>query len=886
MVERIGPYQVEGEIGRGGMGVVYRATDPRLKRAVAIKALPADLAGDPDRLARFETEARTLASLNHPNVAGIHGLEEAAGQRYLILELVEGETLADLLSPGRLPLDQVLSIAEQMASGLQAAHEAGIVHRDLKPANVKVTPRDEVKVLDFGLAKSAEGSLASGNPPDSPTMSAIAGHSPTLPGMIMGTVGYMSPEQARGKPVDKRSDVFSFGCVLYEMLAGNAPFGGETVTDSLGAVLLKDPDWSKLPDGLPARLRLLLERCLAKDVHRRLHDIADARIEIEDLRTGHGDPDDPRPAEAARSRPWLVAAAFVAGLALAAGAMWFALRPEPVSASVRRFELSGMNMPIDAFQGLALSPDGSKLIVRARDETGDEQLKVRSFDTFELQPLANSQGGWLPFFSPDGQKVGFFSAGDIRIVNLQGGLARTLTQVDGFSGGVWMEDGTIVWAGLENDVLFRMPVEGGPLETIELEGVEPGTILTSPSLLPGGRALLCGVRRKGLFDVAAFDLEERRLHIVAENGFTPTWAPTGHVVYQQGVGSSLVALPFDPERLASTGAAFPVLGDLGARVSFQVRMFSIANDGTLAFIPATQRPDHASLVWLDEDGRETPIAEIDRVADTPRISHDGTRIAFRAPAPSCDIWVHDLQRGATTRVTREGDNHGVAWWPDDRRLAFAREHADTLWSVFATSSDGAGAPERLADAMLTRGWVLSISHDARHILVSDRTSGTNANIQLVSLEDGGVRKLLDSRWDEQGAVFSPDGEVIAYSSGESGRSEVYVQPFPGLDSRTQVSTDGGSEPVWSRDGRRLFFRRGRTLLVSDVQTSPVFSASRPVKLLEADLAASASGLASYDVAPDGKRFAIFRSAVGGSQVEVKVILNWFEELKAIEAAGS
>jgi serine/threonine-protein kinase len=885
MFQRIGPYQVEGEIGRGGMGVVYRATDPRLGRAVAIKTLPAELATDAGRLARFETEARTLASLNHPNVAGIHGLEEQDGQRFLVLELVEGDTLAELLSRGRLPLDQTLAIAQHMASGLQAAHEAGIVHRDLKPANVKVTPRDEVKVLDFGLAKGVHGGASLETSGDSPTMSAVAGHSPTLPGMIMGTAGYMSPEQARGKPVDKRSDIFAFGCVLYEMLTGNGPFGGETVTDSLGAVLHREPDWSSLPDGLPPRLRLLLERCLSKNADRRLHDIADARIEIEDLRAGRGEQETVSPTQVLKPRPWLAVIAFVAGVALTAVAMALLLRPEPPSSEIRRFELSGMGMPIDAFQGLALSPDGSKLVIRARDENGEEHLQLRSFDTFELQQVADSQNGWLPFFSPDGQKVGFFTGGEIRVVGLQAGIGRDLIESDGFSGAVWMEDDSIVWSGLDNEVLFRIPAGGGALETIELEGVASGMILISPSWLPGERALLCGVRRDGRFDAAVCDLENAKLHIIAENAYTPTWAASGHVVFQQGTDGPLMALPFDPGRLTATGPAFPVLDDIGSRVSFQVRMFTIGRDGTLAFIPTAQQPDHATLVWLEQDGSETPITSVDRVADTPRISHDGSRIAFRTPAPNCDIWVHDVERGTTTRVTRERDNHGIAWWPDDRWLAFAREQPDASWGVYGASADGAGAAMPLTDTTLSRGWVLSVSPDARHLTMTSHDRGTNGDIKVVSIDDGQVEDLLVSRWDEQAATFSPDGKMIAYCSNESGRREIYVQPFPEMDSRTQVSIDGGYEPVWSRDGKQLFFRKGNSIYVSDVQTAPVFSAKRPSRLVDAGIAVSPAGQPAYDVSPDGKRFAVFRSPVGANQVEVKVVLNWFEEIEAIEASA-
>jgi len=869
MRDSVGPYRIEGEIGRGGMGVVYRATDPRLGRVVAIKALP-----------------RTLAALNHPNVAGIHGVEEADGQRFLVLEFVEGETLAEVLARGALPLDQALDVAVQIASGLEAAHEAGIVHRDLKPGNVKVTPQERVKVLDFGLAKAMETAPPTSGAADSPTMTAAARPSPTLPGMIMGTAGYMSPEQARGKAVDKRSDVFSFGCVLYEMIAGVGSFAGETVADSLGAVLHREPDWSKLPAGTPPRLRVLLERCLAKDRARRLHDIADARIEIEDLRAGRGEPGPAAVPGVTRSRRWAVVGAFLAGAVLAAGATWQAFRPEPAPRPVRRFELSGMGMPMDAFQGIALSPDGTKLIVRGRDDDGTERLLVRSFDTFALEPLPGSEYGWLPFFSPDGQHVAFHVGGLLKEVPLHGGLPRTIaTMVDGFSGGTWLPDGTIVFAGLATRGLYRVSADRTRVDTMELRGLAPDAHVISPERLPGGKALLCGVRNGDRFDIAAFDLADRELHIVAENGFSATWSNSGHVVFQQGVGGALMAVPFDPERLAVTGPPFPVLTDLAARGSMQVRMFSIADDGTLAFVPTAQRPDRSTLAWLEPDGREVPIAEIDRLADMPRLSHDGTRIAFRAPAPDCDVWVHDLRRGTTTRITREGDNHGVMWWPDDRRIAFTRPERGARWGVLSAAADGAGTVERLSEPVLDRGWGCAVSPDGAAVLVAESVDGTNSNVALVSVADGSVRPLLNSRFDEEGASFSPDGRYLVYASDESGRSEVYVQPFPALDARTQVSSDGGSEPVWSRDGTKIFFRRGRALLSADVRTSPAFSADRPVRLLEADFGAGVGGVPGYDVSADGKRFAVFRSQVGEGQVEVKVVLNWFEELKRLEAEG-
>ena len=777
---RLGPYQILSPLGAGGMGEVYRALDSRLGREVAIKVLPEGFAEDEERIARFEREARTLASVNHPNVATLHGFELDGDVRFLVMELVEGEDLAARLKRGPIAVDDALPLFIEIAEGLEAAHAEGVVHRDLKPANVKIGQNGRAKVLDFGLAKAMEQHVSAGDLSQSPTLTVNA----TRAGVLMGTAAYMSPEQARGKPLDKRTDIFSFGCVLFEALTGRGPFQDDTVTDTLSAVLNREPDWSLLPANTPLRLRLLLERCLAKDRRQRLHDIADARIELQEIAEGA---DESGPAErtaVVRRSPWPVVAAFVAGLALAGLPIWLVLgRSEPERQPVRRYALSGLGMPIDAFQSVLLSPDGSRLVVRTREDDGVERLVVHSFETSARDAIEGSESGRLPFFSPDGESIAFFALGEIKSTRLDGGLARILATTDqGFSGGVWLADDSIYFTGAGSRSLFRLPA-GGEVEEIEVLGPEDAGVLASPSRLPRSDAFLLSVRRGDRFDVGVYSVPDRKLTVIAENGFTPTWVNTGHVVYQSGVDGPLVALPFDAQKLAPAGVSFPVLAEIGARVSYQVRMFTVAEDGTLAFMPEAQTPDSTTLIWMGRDGSETPITQIDRVVDLPRISHDGTRIAFRTPAPNCDIWVHDLDRGTTTRITQDGDNHGVAWSPDDRRIASARYDENGLWSVISASSDGAGPVEVVALADRPDAFVGPFSPDGRLIVTGSRTGGVSGGLRVVEVGDGSSRPLFESRFEEQGAVFSPDGRFVAYASNESGRNEVYVQPFPELDAR-------------------------------------------------------------------------------------------------------
>lgn len=572
---------------------------------------------------------------------------------------------------------------------------------------------------------------------------------------------------------------------------------------------------------------------------------------------------------------------------LVAAGWWIDRQGASAQTSVTRFALHNVGISIDAFQGLALSPDGRRLVYRAIGEDGRERLYVRSFDSLEVNPLPGSELGWLPFFSPDGERVGFFSQGGLKAVMLASGIARTIATVDrgGFSGATWLPDDSVIFANSSKQ-LGRVHASGGEVEYLEVLGLRESDFVVAPSALPGGDALLCGVSNGSTFDVAVFDLADRTLTVIAENGFTPTYSASGHVLYQQGQNGPLMAMPFDPKQRAATGAAFPVISDLGTRVSYQVRMFTIANDGTLAYIPNSTLLDKGALAWVDRQGSSSQIVEVDKMIDMPRISHDGRRVAFRAPAPNCDIWVHDLERGVTTRLTREGDNHGIAWSPDDKRLAFARLEVPFQWGVRSTAVDGAGNVDVLSPPTIPRGFVSSFSSDGDFILVGAGLD-TGGDVYLVTTKDQSVKPLLNSRFMERAAVFSPDGRYLAYVGDESGREEVYVQPFPALDAREQISTDGGAEPVWSRDGKELFFKSDRKMMVVDVVATSTFSAGRPRQLLETELSArGSSGLASYDVSPDGQRFVMVRERTGVEGAQLNVVLGWFKELGNMAPKGT
>lgn len=879
---RLGIYDIIAPLGAGGMGEVYRARDPKLNREVALKVVSDAFAGDSELLARFQREARTLAALNHPHIAQIYGFDDSSEVHALAMELVDGPTVADRISRGPLPPAEALTIATQIAEALQAAHHHGIIHRDLKPGNIKIRPDGTVKVLDFGLAKALDRTQPAWRG-GSPSNAIDAANSPTVlssgtqMGVLIGTAAYMAPEQARGRPVDQRADIWAFGCVLYEMLAGRPAFGGETLSETLASVLRDPVDWDALPASVAPAFRRVLKRCLERDPDRRFHDIADVRIELSE----------PYEADAAIAAPKHAATVarslglFAVGALVAGVVVWLTLRPQvPSNERVQRFALAGLSsLVIDPNQALTLSPDGRALVYRGRGADGVDRLFIRHLDALLPTSLAGTEGGRQPFFSPDGQWVGFFAGGFMKKVAVTGGAPQTIAAAAAPLGGFWMDDGSIVFVADVASGLLRIPSTGGKPETLLPINSEQKGPFTTPWGLPGGTAVLLSIRRDNRFDVAVFSLPDRKLHVLAEDAYSPVLASSGHVLFHQG--NSILALPFDSRRLAAAGPAFPVLSNISTRISFQTRLFAVSRDGTLAYVPAAPPGESVwRMVWVDRKGEASVVTNFDRPADTPRLSPDGSQVAFRTPATNCDVWVHDLARGTTTRLTHEGDNHGVVWMNDGTRVGTARERREGI-DIISVSPDGRGSIERVATFPPASNAVPS-SWSSGTLLVQRGGGPTGIDITAVSA-DRDPKPIVSSPFEDSGGIVSSDGRFVAYVSNESGRAEVYLQSLTGEHPRVQVSTTGGVEPVWARNGKELFLRHGRDLIAVTIETTPKFSIGRPHVLFSGDyafgpLAATISGLANYDVAPDGKRF-LMMTGTQWLEGQLVVVLNWFEDWK-------
>jgi hypothetical protein len=706
---RLGPYEIVSALGAGGMGEVYRARDTKLNRDVALKVISDTFALDPDRLARFRREAQVLASLNHPHIAAIHGFEDSGDTHALVLELVEGETLADQIARGAIPLDEALPIARQIAEALEAAHDQGIIHRDLKPANIKITPDGNVKVLDFGLAKLTEG----GGPgragelhlTQSPTITNPA--QMTGVGVILGTAAYMAPEQAKGQAADKRADVWAFGAVVFEMLTGQRLFTGETISDTLASVLKNEPNWGTLPEATPTAVRRLLRRCLEKDRKRRLDSAADAGLEIEEALTAPsatdraaGQPGAALRSAWARALPWAVVGALAAGLVvvLVLWAPWRAAAPPHVTRTA--IATSGPAvLTINGFNGdLALSPDGTHVVYVGNNGT---QLFVRALDA--LEPVAIATGGAVqgPFVSPDGQGVGFFDGTTLRKVAITGGPPITLTSVNGLpTGATWALDDTIIFATTSVATgLQRVSAAGGTPEVLTRPDHAHGEgSHLWPEILPGGRALLFTITSQtgGLetAQVAVRDLRTGTQKVLLRGGSHGHYVASGHLVYV--AAGTLRAIPFDLARLVTQGTAVPVLPRL-ATTSFGAGDFAVAADGTLVYVdaPGSLAPNARTLVWVDRMGKEESVAAPPRAYQHPRLSPDGTRVALSSIDQENDLWIWDLGRATLTRMTFDaGLDQFPVWTPDGRRIVFSSARSGQL-NLWWQAADGTGAAERL-----------------------------------------------------------------------------------------------------------------------------------------------------------------------------------------------
>jgi Tol biopolymer transport system component len=833
---RLGPYEIVSLLGQGGMGEVYLARDTRLGRDVAIKALPDAFAHDPERLARFEREARLLASLKHPNIAAIYGLEEADGQRYLVLEYVAGATLAERLAAGPLPLDEALDVCTQIAAGVEAAHESGVVHRDLKPANVKLTPAGEVKVLDFGLAKSGTASTSDSglNLSHSPT---VAVQAATSAGVILGTAAYMSPEQARGRPVDRRTDIWSFGCVLYECLTGRPLHSGETVSDLIARILEREPDWKALPPATPARLRELIARCLRKDARERLRDIGDARIELAEIRARGADAPAPVATAAAPARPgreWLLGAiAAIAVLAAVAAviAPRFTPHPAPLHARFLIEPPRGNNLILYG-SAAAISPDGATIALIAGDSTGTSRIWLRPLDATTARPIGGTDNAIIVFWSPDSRTLAFFADGKLHTIPAEGGTRRTLADAPDPRGGSWGVKGQIVFAPIASGPLMSVPGEGGDVTTIARpDSARHEVALRFPVMLPDGEHYLCVAlprREGGEHDVLLGSLHDAGRKQLFRAFGTPAYAGPGALLYSHR--GQLMRQACDIHgRLSGK----PVrLGDApSSRGHDGMPVVSASLNGVLLSVTPYA---NTRLTWVDRGGRMLGVVPLPpaRYAGF-ELSPDGRRAVVERGTDdiSTDLVMVDLERGLVSRFVSGSELAAVGqplWSPDGSQVLFGSFQNGTkdLWTKRA---DGAGDAQPFYRSDVLFKNIYSWSPDGRLVAFEQPDARTGWDVWALPV-DGDRKPIPIARTpiNEDGGWISPDGRWIAIYTDETGRSEVYVMPFPGGGPRYQVSTNGASACAWRSDGRELMIvGLDGSILVADVDPGPPFHTSKP-----------------------------------------------------------
>jgi len=877
---RHGVYQIGELLGKGGMGEVYRARDTKLDRDVAVKVLPESFARDPDLLARFEREAKTLASLNHPNIAHLYGLEESGGVLAIIMEFVPGPTLGERIRQGPVGMEEVIAIARQISDALEAAHDNGVIHRDLKPANVKITSEGVVKLLDFGLAKAIAEDRPRGDSDNTPTLTLRE----TQAGVILGTAGYMAPEQVRGTPVDKRADIWAFGVVLYELLTGKRAFTGATVADILATSLRAELDWTALPANTPREVRRLLERCLERDRKKRLRDIGDAWLLSHEVAAAP-------PAAPRRVWPpvWLWMA--LTGLLAAAlvASLWTDPPPDP---PLRRLNVSlggEVNLPLGRGPAAILSPDGARLAYISTTKAGAPRLYSRRLDQAEARALAGAEDADAPFFSPDGLWIGFFAGRKLKKISVEGGSPVTLcsTVNDRPASGSWGE-GDLIVATLGTG-LVRVSASGGSPQPVTTPG--PGEIQHRwPQLLPGGNAALFTSNTTAYADsgsIEAVTLATGARKVLHRNGsfgrYVPTGKKAGHLTWlNQG---TLFAAPMDPHRLELTGPARPVVEDVTYSDPNGGAQLALADDGTLIYVPQ-RAPSLSTILWLDASGKTQPLLAKPGNYSYPVLSPDGRQLAFLQQAGNNrDIWVHELERDVPRRITFTPDNEYVLVWTPDRR-----------WIIFSMGNqlrmvraDGGAEPVTIYESK-SLVFLHAISADGRYLAFCQQGATTGNDLWTASL--GGTPEqpkvvrpepFQATAFYEIFAGFSPDGKWLAYASDESGATEVYARPFPTGSGKHLISIGGGKMPIWSPNGRELFYRNDdEQIAVVDYKSSGgslVFSKPR---VWSDRRIPSGANLRNFTLAPDGKRFAVMVSNEGPDlrrNNEVVFLENFAAELR-------
>ncbi len=866
------------------MGKVYCATDTSLKRTVAIKVLPEAVATDPDRLSRFQREAEVLARLNHPNIAQIHGLERSDGATALVMELVDGPTLAERIAQGPMPLDEVMPIAKQIAAALEAAHEQGIVHRDLKPSNIKVRPDGTAKVLDFGLAKALEPvGMMSANVTHSPTIT-----SPVLMtgvGVLLGTAAYMSPEQARGKAVDKRTDIWAFGAVFYEMLTGRRAFAGDEVSEVLASVLAREPDWTMLPAGLSPVLAAYIKRCLQKDRQQRVRDIGDVSLALE----GAFESETPRAAHTAAQPVWrrsLPVGATALVTAIVIGLVAWRLWPSAEPRSAARFDYvlpEGQQFQLTQRPVIAVSPDGRFFVYQAR-----EGLYLRSMDSLEARLIqGTSENLTSPFVSPDGQWIGYFAAtGQLKKIAVTGGTPVTLCSATAAFGASWTHDNTILFG--QNTGIKRVSANGGAAELIIAAG--EGEQMYGPQLLPDGRSVLFSVTkgqgpsRWDEAQVVVQSLSSGERTVVVQGGRDARYLSTGHLVY--ALRDGLFGAAFDATRRTLKGGAVPLVQGVQQTVGVSAggSNYAVSGQGTLAFVPGLD--SNRSFVWMHRNGTAEPIGSIPAgTYEDLRLSPDGSRVLVTRDD---DIWAYELASGRSSRVTRDGSSRMGVWNPTGSQVAYSSAKGGNL-EAWSTSSDGSGQPQQLT-TLGGQVHVDSWSPDGRMLTLHHHRLERPVPIFLLSLDRPGSKPevFLEGDSNAEGANFSPDGRYVAYLSQESGQREIYIRPRPGTGGQVTVSVGGGREPIWAKNGE-VFYRNlsGDRMFAVPVATEPTLKVGTPVQLFQGPFYTPGSGSPrpQYDVAADGQRLLMLTTRSNTDSLPARprivIVQDWFEELRRL-----
>jgi len=889
---RFGPYEVLAPLGAGGMGEVYSARDTKLDRAVALKVLPAAFARDAERVARFRREAYILASLNHPHIGAIHGVEESGDTRALVLELVEGPTLMDRLTHGPLPLDEALAIARQIADALEAAHALGIVHRDLKPSNVKVREDGTVKVLDFGLAKAMEPEATASDLMSSPTQPAGG---TTRAGVILGTAPYMSPEQARGKPVDKRTDIWSFGCMLFEMLTGRLAFAGETTTDVLTAVIAREPDWEALSRVAPTRIRGLVRRCLRKDPRERLRDIGDARIEIDEAEREPADPvlasDAPRPyGWGRRDRIVTLAAGVVLG-SLGAYGIGLRLRGPIVSSTASSSALAihsvidlpaeaplalGSGVPLIGYDslGVAVSSDGSRIAYVGRSG-GDSRLFVRDLSGLDVKPIPGTEGAIHPFFSPDGRWIGFLTNDKVKKVSLRGGAPVTLCDAQSPERATWTRDDLIYFLADES-VLWSVPASrGAPREIARFPGA--GNAYRFSQMLPDGKSALMTDKKIGTSadyaDVVLMSIESGQGKVLVSSGYDARYVPPGYLLFARAGG--LLAVRFDASRGQVLGE--PVTVATGVRMDsfFSQAQVAVSDHGPLIYVPGGDRV-RGRLALVGQKGETEFLDAPERLYGAVALAPAGDRLAVHVADVKGHIWIYDLQRREGRKLLAAESAGWPVWSADGRRITFTRPGEGTIWTQAVA---GGEPPVQIVSDLAARA--SSWSPDGE-VLALYSYGGDREQLGFARLGEK-VEWVHNANADHVMPSFSPDGRWVAYGSNEGRAREIWVRSYPDRKTIRQVSIDGGIEPVWCRNGE-LFYRKGDRWMSARMSLQPELSWEPPRLAFETDFIDTPGR--SYDVTPDGRRLLVVKRSERETLAKIHLVSNWLDVFERRESGAS